>query len=248
MSQSSRAGRRQEPKAPRLSSTQATRPNGSGEDEAPVGSRELLIRAGERLFARHGIHRVRLREINELAGQRNPSAVHYHFGSRNGLVEAILAQHEVSIEKAMKAGLDRIENRKALPSVREVMAVTIHPLTEKLETESGRDYLQIIQQLTPMLSANLRRGITLPTPPEGRRALAILEQRLALKAIPQSVGRERLVAYVLSLVGLLADRAHETERGRPALLAPADFESNLLDMLVGALTAPPSTGGRRGQA
>jgi TetR/AcrR family transcriptional regulator, regulator of cefoperazone and chloramphenicol sensitivity len=248
MSEPRRAGRRQEPKVPALSSTTGARPAGSDEDEAPIGSRELLIRAGERLFARHGIHRVRLREINDLAEQRNPSAVHYHFGSREGLVEAILAQHELSIETAMKAGLDRIENRKTLPSVREVMAVTIHPLIEKLETESGRDYLRIIQQLTPMLSANLRRGITLPTPPEGRRALAILEQQLTLKAIPQPVRRERLVAYVLSLVGLLADRAHETERGRPALLEPADFESNLLDMLVGALTASPSIGRRRGQA
>lgn len=242
MGESTRAGRK-EPKGSGPSVTRRVRLTNSGDEEAPVGSRELMMRAGERLFAREGIHRVRLREINDLAEQRNPSAVHYHFGSREGLVEAILARHEVSIEPAMKIALDRIESRTSLPSVRQVVAVTIHPLIEKLDSESGRDYLRIIQQLTPMLSANLRQGITSPTPPEGRRALAILEQRLQMKSIPQSVRRERLVAYVLSLVGILADRAHETERGHAPPLKPADFESNLIDMLVGALTAPCSAAG-----
>lgn len=245
MSQPKNDGRGQRSKDPRPSSVLEVGPT---EDDAPIGARELLILAGEHLFARAGIHRVRFREINELAGQKNPSAVHYYFGSREGLVEAILDRHAESIDSAMGAELDRMESRKTAPSVRGVMAVTIHPLVEKLESPSGRNYLQIIQQLIPMLSANLRRGITYPTPPQGRRALAILEDALTMKGIPQPVRRERLVAYVLSLVGILADRAHETERGRPALLNPADFESNLLDMLVAALGASPSSSRRTGRS
>lgn len=245
MSQSRNGGRGQRSNDPGPSSISGVGPI---EDEAAVGAREHLLLAGEHLFARHGIHRVRFREINELAEQKNPSAVHYYFGNREGLVEAILDRHAASIDAAMEAGLDRMEDRKTSPSVRGVVAVTIHPLVKKLDSPSGRDYLQIIQQLIPMLSANLRRGITHPTPPQGRRALAILEQRLTLKGIPQSISRERLVAYVLSLVGILADRAHETARGRPALLEPEDFEANLLDMLVAALIASPTSGRSRRRA
>ena len=42
--------------------------------------------------------RVEIREINDRAGQRNPSAVHYHFGSKEGLVEAILLRHQEALE------------------------------------------------------------------------------------------------------------------------------------------------------
>ena len=56
---------------------------------------QRLLEAGEYLFARYGVHGPTLRELNARAGQRNPSALHYHFGSRDGLVLAILQAHQV---------------------------------------------------------------------------------------------------------------------------------------------------------
>ena len=44
-------------------------------------TRDRLLRAAEYLFARSGID-VPIREIHERAGQRNASALHYHFGGR----------------------------------------------------------------------------------------------------------------------------------------------------------------------
>ena len=61
-------------------------------------TRARLLRAGERLFAERGIHQVRLREINALAGQRNSSALHYHFGDRDGLAVEIMRVHLEAIE------------------------------------------------------------------------------------------------------------------------------------------------------
>ena len=52
-------------------------------------TREQLILAGERLFALSGLDSVSLRQINSAAGQRNSSAAHYHFGSKEALVQAI---------------------------------------------------------------------------------------------------------------------------------------------------------------
>jgi AcrR family transcriptional regulator len=49
----------------------------------------LLLDAAERLVAEHGAERVSVRSINVAAG-RNPAAVHYHFGSKRGLLRAVL--------------------------------------------------------------------------------------------------------------------------------------------------------------
>lgn len=50
-----------------------------------------MIDAAERLAAEGGLAAMSLRAVQEAAGQRNKSAAQYHFGTRDGLVEAIAA-------------------------------------------------------------------------------------------------------------------------------------------------------------
>ena len=52
-------------------------------------TRAALIDAAERLFARDGFEGASLREIMREAGA-NPASVHYHFGGKDGLLEAVL--------------------------------------------------------------------------------------------------------------------------------------------------------------
>jgi AcrR family transcriptional regulator len=61
----------------------------SADVPVPTASALKLVVAAERLFARHGIDGVSLRQIAGDAGSGNNSAVHYHFGSKAGLVAAI---------------------------------------------------------------------------------------------------------------------------------------------------------------
>jgi AcrR family transcriptional regulator len=56
-------------------------------------TRERLLDAAQHLFARRGVDAVPIRQINELAGQRNASALHYHFGSCQALLVAIVERH-----------------------------------------------------------------------------------------------------------------------------------------------------------
>src|SRR5437868_5172587 len=56
---------------------------------SPSPSALRLVVAAERLFATHGIDGVSLRQIAAEAGSSNNSAVHYHFGSKHGLIAAI---------------------------------------------------------------------------------------------------------------------------------------------------------------
>ncbi|MCS5638306.1 MAG: TetR/AcrR family transcriptional regulator [Myxococcota bacterium] len=50
--------------------------------------RKLII-AAIHLFSEHGVNSVSLRMINREAGQKNNSALHYHFGNKLGLIEAM---------------------------------------------------------------------------------------------------------------------------------------------------------------
>jgi len=57
---------------------------------ASLSTKEALVIAAERLFARHGIDGVSIRQILQEAGVANNSAVQYHFESKAGLVRAIV--------------------------------------------------------------------------------------------------------------------------------------------------------------
>jgi AcrR family transcriptional regulator len=52
-------------------------------------TKQQILDAAERLFAEHGIAATSLRSVMAAAGV-NPAAVHYHFGGRDELVEAVL--------------------------------------------------------------------------------------------------------------------------------------------------------------
>jgi AcrR family transcriptional regulator len=62
-------------------------------------TRQALLSAAGPIFARDGFRIARIREIAEVAGA-NLSAVNYHFGSKQGLYEAVLTHTaQVAIER-----------------------------------------------------------------------------------------------------------------------------------------------------
>lgn len=192
------------------------------------------MQAGERLFARKGVDRVRLREINELAGQRNSSALHYHFGSRDGLVLAILRRHQDDVDTEVARQLDQWEQEGHQPDVREIAAAVVRPEAEKLSSPSGRDFLRIVPSVVPGLSATLRKGRAEPLTPQTRRVLDLFEARIG--ELPSELRRERLVVYMLMLTAVLADRAQQLEsRSRPPL-DHEQFVEHVLDMVEGVFT------------
>ena len=72
-------------------------------------TRDRLLDEAEALFARTGVAAVTTREIVEAAEQRNTSAVSYHFGSREGLLRAILVRRGGPIDHQRGAMRDRID-------------------------------------------------------------------------------------------------------------------------------------------
>jgi AcrR family transcriptional regulator len=73
-------------------------------------TRARILDAAERLFARDGFSGTSLRAVTREAGV-NLAAVHYHLGSKQALLEAVLARHIEPINRARLANLERLESR-----------------------------------------------------------------------------------------------------------------------------------------
>ncbi|MBE3008097.1 helix-turn-helix transcriptional regulator [Microbispora sp. NEAU-D428] len=118
-----------------------------------------LVDAAERLFAERGIDAVSLREINAAAGQRNSTALQYHFGDRAGLLKAVLAKHRPEIEARRHQLLDEYEARGPLPqgdALRSLAAALVRPAAAKLaDPDGGRDYLRVMEQLVHRMPPSL---------------------------------------------------------------------------------------------
>ncbi|MEO9223493.1 MAG: TetR family transcriptional regulator, partial [Acidimicrobiales bacterium] len=81
-----------------------------------MATRKRLIEEAERLFAIRGFAGVSLREIGAAAGARNNSAAQYHFGTRQGLVDAVFDQRMAAINErrlAMLAAMDAADEADA---------------------------------------------------------------------------------------------------------------------------------------
>jgi len=79
-------------------------------------------------------------DVVRAAGQGNDSAVGYHFGSRQGLLEAIVAKHVEAMD----------EHREVPPrsaGIRGLVDAIVGPTAALLSTEDGRDFLRIMEQL-----------------------------------------------------------------------------------------------------
>jgi AcrR family transcriptional regulator len=55
-------------------------------------TKEALLGAAERLYAQRGLDAVSMREITREAGQKNSSALQYHFSGKEALVSAIVVR------------------------------------------------------------------------------------------------------------------------------------------------------------
>lgn len=91
-----------------------------------------MIDAAERLFSEKGVDAVQLREIIEAAGQRNTSALQYHFKSREGLVEAVFKRRMAPINKLRLSMLSEVlESREPITAMVLARAIVL-PLAHEL--------------------------------------------------------------------------------------------------------------------
>ncbi|MFF0746301.1 TetR/AcrR family transcriptional regulator [Streptomyces sp. NPDC004111] len=199
------------------------------------GTREKLIRAAEEIFAAQGVDGAQLRDVVRLAGQSNPSAVQYHFGSRAGLLDAVMAQRQERTERVLAA------NSADCPdSVRELIGALVAAEATELATDRGRRCLLISAQLSH--ESGVRTGTPHPTL-AGTAYWRLIERVGAALAaspapLPGPLRLERL-DLALTLIGAaLSDRARQYLAGATPLTDEDVFLADLVETTTALLGAP----------
>ncbi len=102
-----------------------------------LDTKQRILEAAEALFVERGFSGASLRAVTGAAGV-NLAAVHYHFGSKEGLLHALLDQHVGPINQDRLERLLRLEaaSAPAAPSAEAVLRAFIEPA---LMRERGRD-------------------------------------------------------------------------------------------------------------
>lgn len=199
-------------------------------------TRQRIILAAAHLFAERGIEAVQPGEILEAAGQRNASAIQYYFGSREGLVVAVLQPRDDvrrPVEEARTELLDRMLVAGTVPTLEQAVEVWIVPSLLSLASRPGRDLLRVGAQVLRHLPPEQRADQTVPS---ARRSVALLRQ--VMGDLPDELKTERLGTAVMLYIGQLAARAEEIERGMPPRLDDETFRDELIAMVAGLLAAP----------
>jgi TetR/AcrR family transcriptional regulator, regulator of cefoperazone and chloramphenicol sensitivity len=200
-------------------------------------TREKLLRAAEHLFARHGLD-VPIREIHALAGQRNASAIQYHFGSKEELVQAIIDRHAPTPEDMVKVRAD-LESRQADP--RSFVDAIVRRLCGYLATEESRDYIRFSFHLMQQTSL---RAVLAQENPHHSMAAVYAETELVRRmfpALPERLVRERAVAGMSFVALEVAERARLIDdASTEGVLDEDEFIDNLVDMTTAILTASSS--------
>lgn len=203
-------------------------------------ARAALMRAAERCVAEFGLAGAPLTVIHKAAGQKNASAINYHFGSRNGLISKVLEERMPGLDADRMRRLDTIRSDDgSLPTLREIVAVWVYPLANELHPRAeGNYYLRFLDRLRHDESESfaaeivaLQRGY--------QTIFALVSQHIA--GLPPVLRASRIALAAEQIISGLARLEAEIEGGKGnGAYFPTLAIENLIDYIAGGLAAPAS--------
>jgi AcrR family transcriptional regulator len=181
---------------------------------------------------KHGIEVVSLREITRAAGQRNATALQYHFGNRRELVRAILAKHNLDVEAERHEMLDELEARSGATARDWVQALVLPAAAKLADRDGGRDYLRIMAELMNRPDPKFDRQTL-----EDTRSSINRWRKLMAPLMPElSVNRLHRRFTSLRIMHFKLGRRAKSSRRRDDRL----FASHLVDLIAAILVSPVS--------
>jgi AcrR family transcriptional regulator len=202
--------------------------------EPRPGTRERLLATAEELFATRGIDAVSVRDITEAAGA-NTAAINYHFGSRRGLIDAIVRRRAEVLGARRAELLDALDGPGPV-DLRALIRAMVLPTAELATSDPGAhhavSFLTAVGDHPDLMSALDVFG------PSTERYLDALAR--ATPELPESV-RVLRFAVAQSVVNRVLGQTTGVHLwvGRRGVEVDDAVES-VTDMLVGLFTAPVS--------
>jgi AcrR family transcriptional regulator len=206
---------------------------GSSDGKAFASGPQALLVAGERLMAENGITGASMRRIVTAAGQGNNYAVQHHFGSKMGLVRAILEMRMSEINLVREKYLDKAV-AKGDPDVRSLVEANFMPIAELVD-EHG---VHVFARFRARVSAELGIdpwGLIEVHAPAGKEIVARLQTKLA--HLDEETFWIRIELVTSLFLAAIASR-DPGELSRPMHDRPETFLSQVITMCAAALEAP----------
>jgi AcrR family transcriptional regulator len=213
--------------------------NAATTQELTASAEQLLI-AAEKLLAEKGLGAVSVREIARAAGQKNHSAISYHFGSIDDVIEAILSYRMLSLNEKRSEHLAQWRAAGKADDLRGLIEVLVQPFAaELLRPPEHSYYLRLLAQLMsqrdwqPLFTAHpLHAAAVLET--------GYLMADLLIPVIGEALAVERLRLLGLHTLNTITEWDAMRRRGELTL----NDETlnwrvdNLVSYLLGGLSAP----------
>lgn len=206
-------------------------------------TRARILEAAERLFASKGHEKTSLREITAEAGV-NLAAVNYHFGSKEGLIQAVHQQQLDSLNQERLAALELLETQAAGNPIEagRLIDAFFRPLLQHVLRRNEARCPPVPLSEPPLSDPNSfpRALLASHATSATTRFLAALDRTLPGLSRQESLWRYHFMlgacaAAIASMDGLLLAL-------NPLHAEPADLDDlceRLTVFLAGGLTAPP---------
>ncbi len=112
-------------------------------------TREKVLDTAERLFAENGFDSTTMRHLVSKAGV-NLAAIHYHFGSKQVLLDEVILRRQIPIDEKRLSNLKELENRAKNDAIglEALIEALIDPLLEcSRDLPNGRHWLVLLMRL-----------------------------------------------------------------------------------------------------
>lgn len=201
-------------------------------------TRHRLMDAAEALMAEKGLDGVSVRGINKAAGT-SVGVMHYHFRSKEELIEAIVLRRTEALQEArLERYTELLQTEK--PTVEAVVEAMVAPYaTMAISSDTAeRQYIRFMDRLFVSRSPVLDQLVIKHFGRVNRRLFVLLKR--ALPELSDSVLTTRSHQAFLALTSSLAEIAARGDAPRAwqqAVLQPEQQIQALIDFIVGGLKA-----------
>ncbi|MCW2931703.1 MAG: TetR family transcriptional regulator [Actinomycetia bacterium] len=227
-----------------MSSSAGRRASRSGGPGQPAEGRLRLLAVAEQLFAVRGLG-VPNRDIVTAAGQRNRSAITYHFGSRAGLVDAVRERHEAPIAQHRQHLIARLPGPEDR-STRQLVEAYVQPLAAEMLRCAPSYWARLSEMLLADQSLRSSRSNEPPVQPRSQQradtALAELLKLMVshLSHLPELEAADRVALTIQFASSGLARWERDSQVSVDGVAPLAPFTLILADLAVAMLDAPSS--------
>lgn len=198
------------------------------------GRARILVTA-ERLFGELGTENVSLRQIAVAAGQGNNSAVALHFGSKEGLIHAILETRRPAIDAIRKKRFEAVTAQTDAPSLRDLVECLMMPWADDVDDEGNHPYARFIAQLMWADKDFYPLGEISDSPEAAREVMHRIRAQ-----VPDLSEREFSLRLRLMVGMFLTSALHKGKVGfsSAGTMEEAELFGKVIDLTVAALTSP----------